>query len=57
MNFEVRELARNANDAPGTPPLYFLLKKALKSKRQYCNVNDALDKEAALYRAAGKHGP
>jgi hypothetical protein len=54
VSFDVFELVENENDMPGTPPLYFDLKKTLTSKRQYCDVNDALDKEAKLYSSIGK---
>lgn len=50
VTFAIFTLARNDEGAPGTPPLYFRQVKKADTRAQYCDVNDALDKEAALYR-------
>jgi hypothetical protein len=46
VTFVVFELAKNEEGAPGTPPLYFRQQNKLVSKRAYCDVNQALEKEA-----------
>ena len=49
VTLEVFELTANDEDAPGTPALYFRSRKKADTKAVYCDVNDALDKEAASF--------
>lgn len=49
VTFLVFALERNDGGAPGTPSLYFKQQRKLASKAAYCDVNQALDKEMALY--------
>lgn len=55
VTFDVFELAVNDAEAPGTPPLYFVLKGKVETRKAYCDVDEALDQETALYaRGAGR---
>lgn len=54
VSFQIFELTVNDEGAPGTPPIYFVLKKTVVSKTAYCDVDAALDKEAALYTQKAK---
>jgi hypothetical protein len=51
VTFLVFALERSDGGAPGTPSLYFKQQRKLASKAAYCDVNQALDKETALYGA------
>lgn len=50
VTFFVFGLTKNDEGAPGMPGLYFSLRKKVDTRASYCDVNTALDKEAALYR-------
>jgi hypothetical protein len=54
VTLQLFELAVNNQEAPGTPPMYFMLKKQIDTMKPYCDVNDALDKEGALYMSKEK---
>ena len=54
VTFQVFELAVNDEGAPGTPPFYFVLRKKVDTKKAYCDVKDALDKENGLYAGGVK---
>jgi hypothetical protein len=47
VTFVVFELTKNAEDAPGIPRLYFRQQKKFVSRQTYCDVNQALEKEAS----------
>lgn len=49
VTLELFELTENVEEAPGTPTLYFKSRKKGDTKRLYCDVNDALDKEAVSF--------
>jgi hypothetical protein len=51
VTFVVFELARNEEGAPGTPSLYFRQQAKRVSKQSYCDVNQAIEKEAPLSQA------
>ena len=48
VTFVIFELAKNEEDAPGTPSLYFRVRSKRMSKQAYCDVNRALEKEVLL---------
>lgn len=54
VTIQVFELTANDDEAPGTPALYFTLRKTVETKKTYCDVNEALDKEAASYTLGAK---
>jgi len=49
VTLELFELTENGEEAPGTPALYFKSRKKGDTKALYCDVNDALDKEAGSF--------
>jgi hypothetical protein len=53
VSFMIFELASNSEALPGVPSEYFKQSKTVSSRNDYCDVNEALEKEASLY-GAGK---
>lgn len=50
VNFTVMDLKKNTNEDLDTPPLYFHEQAKVTTQASYCDVNQALDTEAGLYR-------
>jgi hypothetical protein len=55
VHFSYFELAKNDDGDPGWPSLYFKLKDTKVSSHQYCDVDEALDKELHLKAADPAH--
>jgi hypothetical protein len=53
VHFSYYELARNEDDSPGRPTLYFKAWKTTVAAHKYCDVNEALDKELHLGASSG----
>jgi len=49
VTLELFELTMHSEEAPGTPALYFRSRKRSDTTTRYCDVDEALDKEAASF--------
>jgi hypothetical protein len=50
VHFDYYELAQNEDGTPGWPEFYFRAKRTTTAHAQYCDVNDAFEKELHLSR-------
>lgn len=48
VHFTYYELAENAEETPGRPPLYFQASQRSDSRQKYCDVDEAFDRELHL---------